>query len=87
MTNTANPATRATVVLSPHDGPLYSLRDIGKPGTMSAIFMVDAGALEEFTADPMVKTYLDNAVPVVAVFEDAADAVPLERLISGSSGH
>ena len=29
---------RASIVLSPRDGPLYSLADIGKPGTLSATF-------------------------------------------------
>ena len=87
MTDPTATTTRAAIVLSPRDGPFYSFGDIGKPGTLSATFLIDAGALDEFTADPKVRDYLASRIPVLAVFEDECDAAGLERMIAGGRVH
>ena len=52
-----------------------------KPGAVTAMFTVEAGALSGFEVDPLRQAYLENGVPVVVVFDDEADARELRRKI------
>jgi hypothetical protein len=76
----------ATVVLQHLDAyPLTPEQIRSKPG-LSATFYVDAGAVNEFMADPWVQAYYDNDVPIIVEFEDVADALELERRLAAARG-
>ena len=82
MTKQPHPfAGRPYVILTGDRTEPPPLEEVMKPGAVTAVFTVKAGALSVFEAGPMPRTYLDNGVPVIVVFEDAADARELHRKI------
>ena len=72
---------RAYVILTGVDSVPPSLEEVQQSGKISALFEIEAGGRAAFEADPWVKAYLDNNVPVIAVFDDEADAVALHAKI------
>ncbi len=72
---------RPYIVLTGDGTEPPALEKVMKPGAVTAVFTVEAGALAVFEADPLAHAYLDNGVPVVVVFDDEADALELRRKI------
>ncbi len=72
---------RPYVILTGDDTEPPPLEEMMKPGAVTAVFTVEAGALSTFEADPSPQAYLENGVPVVVVFDDEADAQELHRKI------
>ena len=72
---------RAYIILTGDGSKPPALDDIYKPGSISTLIEVEAGGLPAFEADPWVKGSLKNGVPVIAVFDDEADAIALHEKI------
>lgn len=72
---------RSYLVLTGDGAEPPPLEELLKPGGVTAMFTVEAGALSVFEADPLHRAYIENGVPIIVVFDDAADARELHRKI------
>ena len=70
----------AVLVLAPEGQEVPTLEEAFAPGSVSALFRIDAGELADLERQAAaIEAYLAHQVPVILEFEDAADAYELQR--------
>jgi hypothetical protein len=78
--------TGAVLVLAPPGAPALNVKELLSRPLVSALFEIAAGDLDFFVRDPMVRGYLEGGAYVIAEFEDASDALELERRFAMAAG-